>query len=202
VEQAYTADTSARVAAGRFTASLSAWATRWTHAPVRVAGTFRGESTVDGLPVVERAPGDDLWLLGGEAWADAQLVSHLHVGGSFSYLLGQRVHSSDPLPGSPPPNGTLRVAYVPSLGFYGVALCRWALAARRQSASDRDLTALYEPSGAARSFIFHVGGGYQLTTRTAVDLWVENVTDEAYRLQGSPVFSPGVNARLQLRMGF
>jgi hypothetical protein len=202
VEQAYTVDGSTRLALGPFTGALSVYATRWTHAPTRVHARYDGAARVDDLPVWERRPGDDLWLLGGETWADAHLINHLHVGGSFTYVLGQRVHSPDVLPGSPPPHGVLRVTYAPPLGFYGVATCRFALPARRQSASDRDLASLYDPNGANQSFIFHLGGGYQLTSRTAVDLWVENLTDDAYRLHGSPVYSSGVNARVQLRLGF
>ncbi len=202
VEHAYTLDLSTRLHAGRLTVANSVFATRWNDAPTRVRSSYDGEARVDDLNVYERRPGDDLWMLGGELWADVRLISHLHLGGAFNYVLAERVRNKDPLPGHPPPNGTVRVLYLPPVGFYGVAMCRFAMPARRLSALDRELPALYDPAGTQQSFVFSVGGGYQLTTRTAVDLFVDNVTDDVYRLHGAAVLGSGVSARIQLRLGF
>ncbi|MBI5496006.1 MAG: TonB-dependent receptor plug domain-containing protein [Deltaproteobacteria bacterium] len=200
-ESALTADSTVRVRAGRMALQASLYATRWNGAPERVASRYEEQDFVDGLPVYERRSGGDAVLLGGDAWADARLVSHLHVGGWFSLVLAQRLRSSQALPGHPPPFGALHISYVAPLGFYGTAQCRMALPARRLADIDR-LSPAYDPTGTPQSFIFHAGAGYQITARSGVDLLVENILDEPYRLHGSATWQPGVNARAQVRVGF
>lgn len=201
LEHALSAEGRAALNLWRIKVSATAYVTRWYNAPTRVASTFAGEEQMDGAPVYQRVPGNDVMLMGGEATGDVRLLSHVHMGGTFTYVLAERVRSSLPLSNSPPPWGTLGVSYMPPLGFYARAMCRFVAPATRLSPQDK-LDGAYDPTGSPQVVTFHMGGGYALNHRSGIDLWVENITDERYRLHGGAYQAAGINARAQLRFGF
>ncbi|MEW5852868.1 MAG: TonB-dependent receptor [Myxococcota bacterium] len=185
----------------RFDLSANVYAMRLLDAVRQRPSQFQGADTLHDEPVFRRIPGGDALVLGAEGALEARLVSALRVGGFFSYTLAETALRREPLPRSPPPNGAIRVGWLPPLGFYALALCRFALPARRLGYEDK-VSALYEPNGTEQSFNFMMGGGYQFTSRSALDLFVENITNEDYRMHGSGMLMPGAGARVQLRLGF
>lgn len=201
VEHALTAEGHASVRVWRFNVRGDVFATRWNGPPARTRGSVDGASRFGGAPVWQVTPQEDMVLLGTEVSARAQLWRHAVVQGQLTCMVGQGVRSQDPLSGSPPGRATWMMGWLPPLGFYAQASAFLFLPNRRRSATDL-ADPLYNQATTAQALIFNLGGGYQLTRNAALDLHVQNLTDEPHRLHGAAFPSPGINARAQLRLGF
>lgn len=131
-----------------------------------------GEVTPDGLPIYQ-ATGTDAVLLGFEASAGAEPITHFVMNGSVSYVKGTITESDEPLPMIPPLRGNLTVRYERPEFFAGAT---WRGAAEQARVAEQEFET---PTRGHMTFDADTGVRWTAFGRVqSVTLRLENLTDE------------------------
>lgn len=131
-----------------------------------------GEQTDSELPIYQ-ATGTDAVLIGFEAGAGAEIVRHVVLSGSVSYVRGTITETDEPLPAMPPLRGQLAARYERPEFFAGLA---WRAAAEQERIAEQE----FETATRGYSVVDgDVGVRWTAFGRVqSVSLRVDNVTNE------------------------
>ena len=131
-----------------------------------------GEQTASGLPIYQ-ATGTDAVLIGFEAGGGAEIVRHVVLSGSVSYVRGTITETDEPLPAMPPLRGQLAGRYERPAFFAGVA---WRAAAGQERIAEQE----FETATRGYSVLdTDLGVRWTAFGRVqSVSLRVDNVTNE------------------------
>jgi len=160
--------------------------TRWVNA---AKGLYRGAEAHVVLPALWRF---SLWAQAGLLWGDVT----------------SSAGTEQPARRIPPPTGGAGLRYEdPRHRFYAEVYTLWAAAQERLNDDDEiDLRICGDPErpgvlldpcpGTPGWITLNVRGGYRPLDWLRFDLVVENLTDARYKIHGSGIYGPGVNALL------
>jgi len=166
-----------------------------------------GDTTTSGDFIVTKDNVGDGYVYGIEAGAAYEFAANWSVFGNGTYLMGKQ----DTYPTSAP---VIEEEYITRLmpltlqaglawadpvdGLWAEAVARYADKADKLSPSDEGDTSRIPPGGTPSYVVFDLRGGYQLSQSLSVQLALENVADEDYRIHGSGQNMPGRNAIFSL----
>ena len=180
---------------------------------VRESATYEGGDTYLGKPVVRRVNAPGATYLGAELQLATGRVEGLSLFGDVAYVRGEvdkGVGETVPARRVPPLNGKLGLRWDASeLGGYAVLQVDWASSQDRLASGDRrDLRICGDPArpgallddcaGTPGWITVGVRGGIEPRPGLRIGLAVNNLLDARYRVHGSGVDAPGIDARLTL----
>ena len=116
--------------------------------------------------------------------------------GNLAYQLGQNVTDAEPLRRIPPTQGTLGIRWLDPCNGNSIDLYTW-LVARQDRLSPGDIADPRIPVGGTPGYAtLSLRAGTSLSENQRLTLWLENLTDTAYRVHGSGVDGRGFSANL------
>ena len=129
---------------------------------------------------------DNLTLSGHLTWQDGETTTPTFIGGPTADAPVSRLS---------PLTGSVALRYESPDQRWWIE-CRVSAAARQDQLSARDErdTQRIPPGGTPGYLVASIRGGFQVTDYLEVNAALENITDEDYRIHGSGVNQPGINA--------
>jgi len=116
--------------------------------------------------------------------------------GNLAYQLGENVTDAEPLRRIPPTQGTLGIRWMDPCQDHSIDLYTW-LVARQDRLSSGDIADPRIPLGGTPGYAtLNLRAGTSLTENQRLSLWLENLTDAAYRVHGSGVDGRGFSLNL------
>ena len=116
--------------------------------------------------------------------------------GNLAYQLGENVTDAEPLRRIPPTQGTLGIRWLDPCCGNSIDFYTW-LVARQDRLSSADISDPRIPVGGTPGYVtLGLRAGTSISENQRLTLWLENLTDTAYRVHGSGVDGRGYSANL------
>ncbi len=187
----------------RFSGSVLAYRTNLTNQIVRIKSSFNGDTLIQNTRVYTKINSSESLLYGGEAEAEVALWSSVVAFGNLTYVYGQDQSRNEPMRRIPPLFGRLgvRAAYK---GFSGRIEYLFAGKQDRLAAGDRSDVRISSRlvDGATPAWnVMNLYAGYTYRA-IGVNIGVQNLLNNAYRIHGSGVDGVGRSLWVALRGQF
>lgn len=166
------------------TANLAAYHTRLTNLIDRVRSTFNGQATYEGQDVYKKENVAESYVQGLEFDSDFRIANNLSLFTSLIYTYGQNTSNDEPMRRIPPLNGRVALSYR-SNAWFGQAEWWFAGEQNRLAGGDKSDHRI-NPNGTPAWNVLNVKAGYQVQ-RFSLNIGLQNLLDEAYRIHGSGV---------------
>lgn len=152
--------------------------------------------------------GGEAWIAGLEAQGSWRFCRHWTLSGFLTYQYGDADRPAffggpevtEPVSRIAPLRGSLALRYDhPSGKWWAEARVIAAAEQDRLAANDRGDTQRIPPGGTPSYFTGSIFAGYQATENLQLNLAVQNLTDDDFRVHGSGLNEPGLGATLGLK---
>lgn len=165
----------------------------------RIRATYLGDSIFNGDKVFTKANVGNTTIYGLELEARTQLAKNLYALAHFTYTYGQNHTLNEPVRRIPPAFGRLSAEYQKN-EFFIAADWIGATAQKRLATGDKSDHRI-NPNGTPGWGIFSIRSGYQLNA-ISIQVGIENILDQAYRLHGSGIDGYGRMAWIRTSFQF
>lgn len=212
-EQSVTVDFGSRIDLAMFRGELALFATTIEDLIARQAtGDLDPDNTdADGrpLPFNEKVNTAAARIVGAEVKTEFLLSAHLSLGLSGAWILSKDADEDTPLRREPPTRGRINTRY--KRGTWRVeTYANWALAQDRLSAGDLgdericpgELRDNPQCPGTDGYVVFGARGDVEVIPNARVGVVIDNLLDRAYKVHGSGIERPGLNATVSARATF
>ena len=162
---------------------------------------LRSPASVSGTTTLFSRSNRDAHINGLELALERQLESGWSVYGNFTYYHGVDLEMLEPLSRIPPTQGIVGMRWRDLSGTY-IDGYLW-LVRRADRLNFQDVTDRRIPDGGTPGYgTLNVRAGRWISSFERISLWVENLTDRAYRVHGSGVDGPGASAHLGYELSY
>lgn len=190
-EKSFTLETGYKLSAKRLEANVSAYSMRLTNLITRVRGAFNGLPAYNGEDVYTKENTAKAIVQGVESRIKASISPQLSFSTNLTYTYGQDQTKGEPMRRIPPMFGRTALMWQHKSGFYAQAEHLFAGAQTRLSGGDIDDHRIQE-GGTPGWNVVNLNAGYEWNW-LAVNLGLQNLMNEAYRIHGSGVDGVGRN---------
>jgi len=150
-----------------------------------VPTTFEGQDVIDGLQVYQRVNTNEAIVKGVELEGNLKLMEKLFASGFIIYTHGQNQSANEPMRRIPPVNGRMSLRYEWSQAFQ--IRTDWIFAGSQSRLSQADISDDRIADGGTPGWsVVDLLVSYQIR-KHRINLGVQNVLDQEYRMHGSGV---------------
>lgn len=193
-----------KIGSAWFSGSLFYYYSTYSDLIERRPGTFGGRTFLDengngvqdagGPNVFTKQNIGDAVVQGVEADFEIPLPRHVDLFGNFSWARGENRTADEPFSRIPPILGLTGLRWSSSNGRFWVEYFA-RVAGKQDRLSSRDESDVRIPPGGTPGWqTQNLRGGLRATEELRLSLALENLTDERYRIHGSGIDAPGINA--------
>jgi len=135
-------------------------------------------------------------MQGLELGGEFLLTPQWSVYGNMFYTYGQNITDNEPMRRIPPTQGIVGIRFRDEDGRNWFDVYAW-LVRKQDRLSSLDIKDSRVPDGGTPGYAtLNVRAGTYITPNQRLTLWLENITDKAYRVHGSGVDGPGFSGNL------
>ncbi len=173
----------------RSTTQFTAYRADYDQLIERVRGTWQGSDTLGGEPVYYLDNVGEARIEGVSAALDLELSHALSLSADANWTYGSQQTLKVPMTRIPPLRGNLTGRYAFNR-FTLSSVFSWARRQDRLSPGDIEDSRI-GPEGTPGFQVLHLRGRYDFDRRFAINLALENLTDELYKHHGSGIYASG-----------